>query len=128
MPIFALNRWYLYRNRNHRFQGFCDVYENLDAFGYLILFRIKTPSIPAQTPHKKAKTHPTRANVYALTFLIPAPASLVPSVVLPTLGFVVGVFEVSVALPLVVVVARGGIRVDMEGVALDGTVSSMVKL
>jgi hypothetical protein len=66
--------------------------------------------------------------VYALTFLIPAPASLVPSVVLPTLGFVVDVFEVSVALPLVVVVARGGIRVDMEGVALDGTVSSMVKL
>jgi len=83
----------------------------------------------AQTPHKnKAKTHPTRANVYALTFLIPAPASLVPSAVLPTLGFVVEAFEVSVALPLVVAVARGGIRVDMEGLALDGTVSSMVKL
>jgi hypothetical protein len=85
--------------------------------------------MPAQTPHKnKAKTHPTRANVYALTFLIPAPASLVPNTVLPTLGFVVEAFEVSVALPLVVAVASGGIRVDMEGVALDGIVSSTVKL
>jgi hypothetical protein len=85
--------------------------------------------MPAQTPHKnKAKTHPTRANVYALTFLIPAPASLVPSAVLPTLGFVDEGFEVSVELPLVVAVARGGMRVDMEGVALDGTISSMVKL
>jgi hypothetical protein len=127
MPIFALNHRYVYRN--HGVQGFCDAYENLDAFRYLILFQIKTPSMPAQIPHKKkAKTHPTRANVYALTFLIPAPASLVPSVVLPTLGFVVEVFEVSVALPLEVVVASGGKRVDMEGVALDGTVSSMVKL
>jgi hypothetical protein len=85
--------------------------------------------MPAQTPHKnKAKTHPTTANVYALTFLSPAPASLVPSAVLPTLGFVVEVFEVSVALPLVVAVARRGMRVDTEEVELDETVSSMVKL